>query len=195
MSAPAIDVNQLAKRFFSRQRLPGLGAALRGLFRAQRREHVAVDGISFQIAHGERVAFVGPNGAGKSTTIKLLTGILHPTSGTASVLGLTPWQARRELAYRIGTVFGQRTQLWYHLPAADTFALLRRIYERERSPHERRLERLVEALELGAELHKPVRELSLGQRMRCEIVASLLHEPEAPRQGPLSARTHEIVPA
>jgi len=174
----AIEVVELRKCFSSRQRAPGLQAAFRELFRPPRLQHVAVDGISFRIARGERVAFVGPNGAGKSTSIKMLSGILHPTSGSAQVLGYTPWRERRQLAYRIGTVFGQRTQLWYHLPAADTFALLARVYERDLSAHRRRLEALIEALELGAELHKPVRELSLGQRMRCEIVASLLHDPD-----------------
>jgi len=175
---PTVEVTELRKSYFSRERAPGFRAALRQLFRAPRREHPAVDGISFRIARGERVAFVGPNGAGKSTSIKMLSGILHPTSGSASVLGYTPWLERQQLAYRIGTVFGQRSQLWYHLPAADTFALLARVYEREPSEHRRRLATLVEAVELGAELKKPVRELSLGQRMRCEVVASLLHDPD-----------------
>ncbi|MEY2932215.1 MAG: hypothetical protein RL033_2964 [Pseudomonadota bacterium] len=174
----AIEVVDLHRSFFTRQRAPGLRAAFGALFRPVRQQHVAVDGITFHIEPGERVAFVGPNGAGKSTTIKMLSGILHPTSGSARVLGHVPWRERRQLAYRIGTVFGQRSQLWYHLPAADTFALLARVYERDAGEHRRRLATLVEALQLGAELHKPVRELSLGQRMRCEIVASLLHDPE-----------------
>jgi ABC-2 type transport system ATP-binding protein len=174
----AVEVTELRKSYFSRQRAPGFRAALRQLFGAPRREHPAVDGISFRIARGERVAFVGPNGAGKSTSIKLLAGILHPTSGSASVLGHTPWLQRQQLAYRIGTVFGQRSQLWYHLPAVDTFALLARVYEREAGQHRRRLATLAEAFELGPELTKPVRELSLGQRMRCEVVASLLHDPD-----------------
>jgi ABC-2 type transport system ATP-binding protein len=174
----AIEVVDLHRSFFTRQRAPGLRAAFGALFRPVRQQHVAVDGITFHIEPGERVAFVGPNGAGKSTTIKMLSGILHPTSGSARVLGHVPWRERRPLAYRIGTVFGQRSQLWYHLPAADTFALLARVYERDAGEHRRRLATLVEALQLGAELHKPVRELSLGQRMRCEIVASLLHDPE-----------------
>jgi ABC-2 type transport system ATP-binding protein len=178
MTAPAIEVVELSKCFSSRKRRPGFKAALADLFHAPRQEHVAVDGLSFRIAPGERVAFVGPNGAGKSTTIKMLCGILHPTGGTASVLGFTPWRQRHPLAYRIGTVFGQRTQLWYHLPAADTFALLARVYERDPSAHRRRLDALVGALGLGPELQRPVRELSLGQRMRCEIVASLLHDPD-----------------
>jgi ABC-2 type transport system ATP-binding protein len=108
----------------------------------------------------------------------MLTGILHPSSGRASVLGLVPWRDRQTLAYRIGTVFGQRSQLWYHLPAADTFELLGRVYDRDRAAHRQRLAELVALFELGSELEKPVRELSLGQRMRCEIVASLLHDPQ-----------------
>jgi ABC-2 type transport system ATP-binding protein len=173
-----IDVRDLSKRFVSQQRSRGLRAALSQLWAPIRREHVAVDGVSFRIERGERVAFVGPNGAGKSTTIKILSGILHPSGGEATVAGFVPWRDRRRLAYRIGTVFGQRTQLWYHLPAADTFELLGRIYDRERGVHRRRLRELTDVFELGSEVEKPVRELSLGQRMRCEIVASLLHDPD-----------------
>jgi ABC-2 type transport system ATP-binding protein len=174
----AIDVRELSKRFVSRRRAPGIRAALRQLFAPEHIEHVAVDQVSFRIEPGERVAFVGPNGAGKSTTIKMLSGILHPSGGTASVLGLVPWQERRRLAYRIGAVFGQRSQLWYHLPALDTFELLGRVYDRDRVGHQRRLSELTARFELGPELQKPVRELSLGQRMRCEVVASLLHDPD-----------------
>jgi ABC-2 type transport system ATP-binding protein len=174
----AIDVDELSKRFSSRRRAPGLKAALSQLIRPQTSEHLAVDRVSFRIAPGERVAFVGPNGAGKSTTIKMLSGILHPSSGRASVLGLTPWRDRHRLAYRIGAVFGQRSQLWYHLPAVDSFELLGRVYDRERQAHRQRLRELIDRFELGSEIDKPVRELSLGQRMRCEIVASLLHDPD-----------------
>jgi len=174
----AIEARQLCKHFTSRRRATGLGAAFRQLWAPVYHEHVAVDGVSFRIEPGERVAFVGPNGAGKSTTIKMLSGILHPSSGSASVLGHTPWRERRELAYRIGTVFGQRSQLWYHLPAADSFELLGRIYDRERHEHRQRQSELVERFALAQDIEKPVRELSLGQRMRCEIVASLLHDPD-----------------
>jgi ABC-2 type transport system ATP-binding protein len=139
---------------------------------------VAVDEISFRVQPGERVAFVGPNGAGKSTTIKILSGILHPTLGDVRVGGLVPWEERQKLGYRIGTVFGQRTQLWYHLPASDTFDLLARVYDVDPQVHSRRRERLVEAFGVGPLLSKPVRQLSLGERMRCEVVASLLHAPE-----------------
>jgi ABC-2 type transport system ATP-binding protein len=178
MTEPAIDVEHLSKRFVTRQRGASFGAAVRQLFSAPTTEHLAVDDICFRIQPGERVAFVGPNGAGKSTTIKILSGILHPSGGHARVFGIVPWQGRRELAYRIGTVFGQRTQLWYHLPAADTFELLGRVYDRDRARHRRRLSQLVDAFGLGNEIKKPVRQLSLGQRMRCELVASLLHDPE-----------------
>ena len=174
----SIEVENLSKVFKVRVRAAGLGAAVRQLFAAPTRDVVAVDGVSFTIEKGERVAFVGPNGAGKSTTLKMLSGILHPTGGDARVLGHVPWRDRMRLAYRIGTVFGQRTQLWYHLPAADTFSLLARIYDQERAVHERRLSALVEAFGVGPLLDKPVRQLSLGERMRCELVASLLHGPE-----------------
>jgi ABC-2 type transport system ATP-binding protein len=137
----------------------------------------AVDRLTLSVVPGERVAFIGPNGAGKSTTLKVLSGILHPDSGEATVLGYVPWRDRRRLAFEIGTVFGQRSQLWYHLPPRATFALLAHVYEVDPSVHRRRLASLVEAFDLGACLDTPVRQLSLGQRMRAEIVASLLHAP------------------
>jgi ABC-2 type transport system ATP-binding protein len=140
-------------------------------------EVVAVDGVSLEVPAGQAVAFIGPNGAGKSTTIKMLTGILHPTSGSARVLGLTPWSDRRRLAYAIGAVFGQRSQLWYHLPPRDTFELLARIYDLDRKRFVRQRDLLVERFALGSFVDTPVRKLSLGQRMRAEIAASLLHEP------------------
>jgi ABC-2 type transport system ATP-binding protein len=174
----AIEIQELTRTFTVRQRQPGLLGAVRGLFHAPRREVTAVDAVSFAIERGERVAFVGPNGAGKSTTIKMLSGILHPTRGRATVAGFVPWSERRRLAYRIGTVFGQRSQLWYHLPAADTFELLARVYDLDAAAFKQRRDALVDAFGIGPELGKPVRELSLGQRMRCEIVASLLHAPE-----------------
>nr|PZN33014.1 MAG: ABC transporter [Chloroflexota bacterium] len=143
-----------------------------------RREVVAVDGISLDIPAGQAVAFIGPNGAGKSTTIKMLTGILHPTSGSARVLGYTPWRERRELVRHIGAVFGQRSQLWYHLPPRDTFELLARIYELDRPTYLRRRDMLIERFGIGPFLTTPVRKLSLGQRMRAEVAASLLHGPK-----------------
>jgi len=142
------------------------------------REVNAVRDLSFEMSEGEILGFIGPNGAGKSTTIKILTGILYPTSGQARVLGLVPWQERRALAYRVGTVFGQRPQLWYHLPAIDTFHLFGKIYELPDAQVRRRIDELAEAFEIGDLLETPVRKLSLGQRMRCEVAASLLHRPK-----------------
>jgi ABC-2 type transport system ATP-binding protein len=141
------------------------------------RNVLAVDRVSFSIEPGERVAFIGPNGAGKSTTLKILSGILHPDGGRAEVDGLVPWQDRRALGFRIGTVFGQRSQLWYHLPARDTFELLGKVYEVKPAQHRERLKLLTELFELGPFLDQPVSQLSLGQRMRAEIAASLLHRP------------------
>jgi ABC-2 type transport system ATP-binding protein len=140
-------------------------------------EVVAVDGVHLKIPQGQSVAFIGPNGAGKSTTIKMLTGILHPTSGDVSVLGFTPWRERRKMAYHIGAVFGQRSQLWYHLPPTDTFELLARIYSIRRSEFIRTRDELVERFGLGPFMHIAVRKLSLGERMRAEVAASLLHRP------------------
>jgi ABC-2 type transport system ATP-binding protein len=170
---PAITVEGLSKTFRVRER-----GGLRALLRPTYRPVVAVDGIDFSVEPGELVAFLGPNGAGKSTTIKMLTGILHPSGGRASVLGLTPWRDRRRLTYRIAAVFGQRSQLWYHLPPSDTFDLLAKIYELEPATYRRRSERLIELFEIGPYLATPVRRLSLGERMRCEVAAALLHAPE-----------------
>jgi ABC-2 type transport system ATP-binding protein len=175
---PAIVVRDLRKVFRVRERAPGFLGALRNLVSAPARDLVAVDGLSFTIARGERVAFLGPNGAGKSTTIKLLTGILHPTSGEARVLGLSPNRERRALGFRIGTVFGQRSTLWFHLPPRDAYDLLRHVYGIDLPTHRRRLDALVAAFGIGPFLDRPVRRLSLGERMRCELVASLLHAPE-----------------
>ena len=137
----------------------------------------AVDGINLDVPMGQSVAFIGPNGAGKSTTIKILTGILHPTSGRATVLGYTPWVERRKLVQHIGAVFGQRSQLWYHLPPADTFELIAKIYGLERSQYLKTRDALVDRFSIGPFMSTPVRKLSLGQRMRAEIAASLLHRP------------------
>ena len=146
-------------------------------WRRVREEVLAVAGISFRVPEGQAVALIGPNGAGKSTTIKMLTGILHPTSGDARVLGMAPWKERARLAVQMGAVFGQRSQLWYHLPPRDTFELLARIYRLDRESYQRRREELVERFGLGPFLDTPVRKLSLGQRMRSEVAASLLHAP------------------
>lgn len=149
-----------------------------GNFKTEKKDIVAVDNISFTVNKGETLAFIGPNGAGKSTTIKMLTGILFPTSGSASIIGINPWQDRQKLAFRIGTVFGQKSQLSFHLPAEDSFRLFARIYELEDVDYKKRLNELIEIFNIEEFLKQPLRKLSLGQRMRCEIVASLLHNPE-----------------
>jgi ABC-2 type transport system ATP-binding protein len=173
----AISVSNLRKTFVTRQKAPGLAGSLRALIRPETREVAAVRGISFSMEPGELLGFIGPNGAGKSTTIKILTGILHPSGGEASVLGHVPWRERRKLASQIGTVFGQRPQLWYHLPALDTFYLFGKIYELDDRDVRARVKLLAEAFEIEDLLSTPVRKLSLGQRMRCEVAASLLHRP------------------
>ncbi len=174
----AVELRDLRKSFRTRApSAPSFMGALRGLVSTKSSEFRAVDGISFCIEEGERVAFIGPNGAGKSTTLKILSGILHPDSGHVRVLGLIPAQDRTQLGYRIGTVFGQRTQLWQHLPASDTFRLLSHVYDLPPALFRARLAALVAAFELEPFLAQPVRKLSLGERMRCELAASLLHAP------------------
>lgn len=179
MNAPAIELSGLTKTFRARRaREAGTLARFKD-FVSPITEHVlAVDRVSFEIAAGERVAFIGPNGAGKSTTLKVLSGILQPDAGSARVLGFVPWQERQALGYHIGTVFGQRSQLWHHLPARDTFELLGSVYELPRAERRARLKALTEAFELGPLLDKPVSQLSLGERMRAEVAASLLHKPQ-----------------
>ena len=173
----AIDVEGLHKSFRTKRKAAGLQGSWRALWHPEWQTVDAVRAISFAMEEGELLGFIGPNGAGKSTTIKMLTGILHPTGGRASVLGFTPWTERRKLAYQIGTVFGQRPQLWYHLPAIDTFYLFGKIYEVDDRTLNERIGFLSEAFELSDLLETPVRKLSLGQRMRCEVAASLLHKP------------------
>ena len=146
--------------------------------RAKRKKVEAVRGISFRVEPGERLAFIGPNGAGKSTSIKMLTGILYPTGGQATVLGLTPWDKRTQLASLIGTVFGQRSQLWQELPARATFKMLFAIYGLDATRLDRRVAQLGEQLNATELFDRPIRTLSLGQRMRCELAACLLHSPK-----------------
>ena len=171
MSA-SITVHSLRKRY----RYAEAGGLLSSVFP---KYHTidALDGLSFEVAAGERVAIIGPNGAGKSTTLKILTGILEPSDGVATVLGLTPWRERQALARRIGVVFGQRSQLWNELPLRQSFDMLRHIYAQPRQAFAERLDRLMQRFALKPLLDQPVSRLSLGQRMRCELVASLLHAP------------------
>jgi ABC-2 type transport system ATP-binding protein len=143
-----------------------------------RRRVQAVRDITFDVERGERLAYIGPNGAGKSTSIKMLTGVLHPTSGAATVLGLVPWTQRRELALRIGTLFGQRSQLWFELTTRQTLHLLSRIYRLDGDDARRRADELADLLDATDLIDQPVRSLSLGQRMRCELAATVLHGPE-----------------
>ncbi|MCC6704842.1 MAG: ATP-binding cassette domain-containing protein [Thermomicrobiales bacterium] len=152
--------------------------AMRGLFDRASETVTAVDAVSFDVARGEIVGYIGPNGAGKSTTIKMLTGVLTPSSGEATVAGFTPWSERRKLAQQIGVVFGQRTQLWWDLPLIESLELLQHVY---RVPEQRFRENFTmaaELLELGSFLNTPVRQLSLGQRMRGDLAAALLHDPQ-----------------
>jgi ABC-2 type transport system ATP-binding protein len=174
---PQIEVNQLTKVFRVPAKAPGFGAAVKHLFRPKYERRTAVDSISFSIESGESVAYVGPNGAGKSTTIKMLTGILVPTSGAVTVRGLSPHRHRIENAKNIGVVFGQRTQLWWDLPVQESLRLLGDIYEIPADRFEKNLRDFFEVLDLGPLLSVPARQLSLGQRMRCDLAASLLHSP------------------
>ncbi|MDC7222999.1 MAG: ATP-binding cassette domain-containing protein [Spirochaetales bacterium] len=173
-----LEVDRLNKSFKSPQKEPGLKGQLKRLVKPTYREIRAVRDVSFSVEKGEMLAFIGPNGAGKSTTIKLITGILYPDSGTLSVLGMEPHRQRKALALQIGTVFGQKSQLWYHLPASDSFNLLGSIYNMSAGETDRRVSYLTEMFDLGDFVDQPVRKLSLGQRIRCEIAASLIHSPE-----------------
>jgi ABC-2 type transport system ATP-binding protein len=179
MDSTVVSLSEITKRFrVPRAAGKGLAERLGGALRPRVEEVIAVDGISFTIQRGERVAFIGPNGAGKSTTLKILAGILHADGGRAVVLGLSPFEDRHALGFRVGTVFGQRSQLWYQLPARDSFELFRHVYELPRDRFEERLRALVGTFDLEPLLEKPVRQLSLGERMRCEIAASLIHRPQ-----------------
>ncbi len=172
-----IAVEQLVKTYRVALRKPGLVNAIRGIASRGYQTVRALDGVSFSIGAGELVGYIGPNGAGKSTTIKILSGILVPDSGSCRVLGHVPWRERAAYVGKIGVVFGQRPQLWWDLPVMDSFDLLRDIYRIEPGQYRRDRDQLVEELGLAGLLDVPVRQLSLGQRMRCDLVASLLHAP------------------
>lgn len=171
-----ITVSNLSKTFQTKTKTDK--GFIKKLFNPEIKDIKAVNNISFKVEKGETLAFIGPNGAGKSTTIKILTGILFPTSGKANVSGYCPWKERKKLAFKIGSVFGQRSQLSFHLPAKKSFDLFARIYEIEQNEYKKRLKKLTGLFEVRKFLHQPLRKLSLGQRMRCEIIASLLHNPE-----------------
>lgn len=174
---PQIVVENLVKTFHVAERDPGMLGALRGVVRRRHREVRALDSLSFTMRAGELVGYIGPNGAGKSTTVKVLSGILVPDSGRCEVLGRTPWRQRREHVRDIGVVFGQRTQLWWDLPVIESFDLLRDIYRVPPAAYTTRRDEVVSLLALEPLLDTPVRQLSLGQRMRCDLAAALLHSP------------------
>lgn len=175
---PGIEVHNLVKTYQVALRESGLRGSLKGLFHREKKEIRALDGISFRIEPGELVGYIGPNGAGKSTTVKVLSGILVPDSGTCLVNGRVPWKNRKEHVARIGTVFGQKTQLWWDLPVKESFDLLKEIYRVETSQYREVLGELAELFELQELYRTPVRQLSLGQRMRCDLAAALIHQPD-----------------
>ncbi len=176
--APALRLDTLRKVYNVPVREAGVGAALRSLFKRETKDVVAVEGITFDVAQGEMVGFLGPNGAGKTTTLKMLSGLLHPTGGKASVLGFEPWQRRKEFLSQITLVMGNRNQLAWDIPTIDSFNLNRAVYRIPQAEYNRTVEELTELLDLSALLNKPVRNLSLGERMKCEIAAALLHKPK-----------------
>ena len=173
-----IELERVCKTFRVTRKQKGLAGAVKGLFRPDRREVHAVRDVSFAIEPGELVGFIGPNGAGKSTTIKMLSGILYPTSGRVSVVGLSPQEKRRAVVQRIGAVFGQRSQLNWDLRLGESYELFKRIYRIADDDFERSLAELCEVLGIGDLLDTPVRQMSLGQRMRGELAGAMLHEPD-----------------
>lgn len=174
----AIKVENLSKTFRVRQKEKGIKGSLNAIVHPKMREIRAVNELTFDVEEGEMLAFIGPNGAGKSTTIKMLTGILYPDAGKIEVLGIDPVKKRKQLAYKIGTVFGQKEQLWTHLTPYDNFHFFGAIYDINKTEIETRINELVKIFELDKFINTPVRNLSLGQRIRCEIAASLIHKPE-----------------
>lgn len=173
-----IEVNNLCKNFVVKKKYPSFKEKLKHIFKKEKSFKKAVDDISFSVEEGETVAFIGPNGAGKSTTIKMLTGILYPDSGDIKVLGFNPSKQRIKLSYQIGSVFGQKEQLWIHLSAYDNFLFFGNIYDIKKAELLKRINDLSNLFEIKEFMHQPVKSLSLGQRMRCEMVASLLHNPK-----------------
>jgi len=174
---PLISIRELTKHFRTFQRREGVWGAIQNLFVRDYKTVVAVDRITFEIERGEMVGYIGPNGAGKSTTIKMVTGILVPTSGEARVNGFVPYVQRKEYVKTIGVVFGQRTQLWWDIAVIESFKLLRRIYDVPQRDFDERMELFHQVLGIRDYLHTPVRKLSLGERMRCDLAAALLHNP------------------
>lgn len=172
-----VSVRNLTKTYYSHRKDPGLSGAVKALFKREKIEVHAVRSISFEVEEGELVGFLGPNGAGKTTALKMLSGILYPTSGEASVMGYVPWERRPELQRQFAIVMGQKNQLWWDLPPSESFRLLKEIYEVPDADYSRRLAELTEMLEIEKLLETQVRKMSLGERMKCELAAALLHGP------------------
>ncbi len=176
--SPAIEIHHLTKKFRTYRKKPGLKGAIQGLFHREYDETIAANEISFSVQPGEFVGFLGPNGAGKTTTLKMLSGLLHPTSGTASVLGFTPSLRENEFKKRFSLVMGQKNALWWDLAAADSLELSRVIYQIEKPVYQKRLDELTELLDIKDKLNILVRELSLGERMKLELINALIHSPQ-----------------
>src|SRR5580658_1042109 len=175
---PVIEVNGLTKAFRTYKKQPGFGGAVKGLFHRQYEQTVAVNEVSFKIEHGELVGFLGPNGAGKTTTLKMLAGLLFPTGGNAKVLGYTPWERADGYRRQFALVLGQKNQLWWDLPARESLELNAKIYGIPKDRFEKTVAEMTELLAVGHKLNVSVRELSLGERMKMELIASLLHQPK-----------------
>ncbi|MBC8171628.1 MAG: ATP-binding cassette domain-containing protein, partial [Anaerolineae bacterium] len=178
MIAPVVHIEHLTKTYFVPEREAGLKAALQSLVKRKNREVKAVQDVTFDVAPGEVVGFLGPNGAGKTTTLKMLSGLLFPTGGVARVLGYEPGKRERQFLSQITLVMGQRNQLVWDIPAADSFELNRAIYNIPQAQYKQTYDELVQLLDLAPLISKPVRNLSLGERMKCEIAGALLHRPK-----------------
>lgn len=178
MTSPVIQVSELSKTYRVQVREAGLAHAVKALFRPEFRVVHALSDVSFEVGEGESVGYIGPNGAGKSTTIKILTGILTATSGRVRVLGRDPFRHRIEIVRQFGIVFGQRSQLWWDIPVIESFELMRHVYRVPKADFERDLRFFIDLLELGPVLKTPVRQLSLGQKMRAELCSAMLHSPK-----------------
>ncbi|WP_152393119.1 ABC transporter ATP-binding protein [Paenibacillus guangzhouensis] len=177
MSSKIIEVNHLTKAFTFTTKEPGLRGAWKGLFSRQMEEKTAVSQVSFDVYEGEIIGFLGPNGAGKTTTLKMLSGILYPSAGEASVLGYVPWKRETALKKQISFIMGQKNQLWWDLPASESFLLIKYLYDIDTKDYKRNLEELVELTNVQDCMHMQVRRLSFGQRMKMELIAALLHKP------------------
>lgn len=173
-----IEMKHISKTFKVAKRNAGMNEALKALFKRDYSYVYALQDISFEIDDGEMVGYIGPNGAGKSSTIKIMSGILNPDGGECTINGITPWKNRKEHVRNIGVVFGQRSQLWWDVPVIDSFELIRDIYQVDSNTYRHNVDELIEVLDLKEIIKTPVRQLSLGQRMRCEIAASLIHNPK-----------------